>query len=691
VKGYGRRRLVRWLRRLFLTLTIFLLTGWAAFTAAVVWWPYPPDIDRPRAPATLIEDRHGQPLALLAAPDGMLHLPLGSIEDLGPYLPNAIVSVEDARFYAHHGVDWRAALAAAWSDVTSLRIRRGASTIDMQLHHLRDPRPRTPWNKLEQAVRAAQIDRHADKHAILLEYCNRAPFGGNLVGAAVASWRYFGKPCDRLSLAQAALLAGLPQSPNRYRPDRHPDRALNRRNHLLDRMLRRGAIDRAEHDRAVAEPLELNLQVTPQSQDPALAAALPTLIAAPLSQQTHTTLDVSIQKEAYAAASQHLAQLDIPSLSAVAVVVLGVQSGDCLAAVNLMPAARSPAGIGLDLVNARRSIGSVLKPFIYAAAFDDGLCGPRTILHDAPATWTGYAPRNFDQSFRGELTAAEALAQSRNIPAMQLLFRVGVKRIARLLHDLGLRSLSPDTNQYGLTLAVGGIEASALEVAQAYAALARGGVTQEGGRSLKRESCDAVLGALASPQRTAAICEPAARLGVAWKTGTSSGNRDAWCAAVTRRRVVVVWVGDPRGGNGDAAFKGIDAAAPLALRILASIDPDGRGWSAPAATNIAPIQPISPESIPSRLSIVSPASGQRILIASDDSPERQCIRLRAKRSGAGADPLFWFIDGQPMEGVAEETWWTPTPGRHLVKAVTQSGDAASVIVNVTIPASVLTD
>src|SRR5262249_5354043 len=153
-----------------------------------------------------------------------------------------------------------------------------------------------------------------------------------------------GRRCDRLSLAQAALLAGLPQSPNRYRPDRHPDRAVNRRNHVLDRMLAGGVIDRAEHDRAVVEPLELNCQVTPQSQDPALAAALPTLIAAPLSQQAHATLDASIQKEAYAAASQHLAQLDIPSSSAVAVVVLDVRSGGCLAAVNLMPAARRPAG-----------------------------------------------------------------------------------------------------------------------------------------------------------------------------------------------------------------------------------------------------------------------------------------------------------------------------------------------------------
>ena len=176
------------------------------------WWPYPVGIDQPPHCSTLLEDRTGVSLAALTSEDGQWHMPLAD-DQINPHLLEAMVAVEDSRFYEHGGVDWRSAAMAAWQDFRGLHIRRGASTITMQVQRLRFPKPRSFFNKFEQSVRAAQIEKHQTKRQILVEYVNRAPFGGNLIGAGAASWRYFGRPCTQLSLAESALLAGLPQSP----------------------------------------------------------------------------------------------------------------------------------------------------------------------------------------------------------------------------------------------------------------------------------------------------------------------------------------------------------------------------------------------------------------------------------------------------------------------------------------------
>ena len=253
--------------------------AWLSFVCAVAWWPYPAGIDNAPTSATFIEDRNGVSLAALVAADDQWRIPL-THEQISPHLLDAIVAVEDSRFFEHHGVDWRSAAMAAWQDVKAFHIRRGASTLTMQVQRLRDPRPRTFFNKFEQAVRAAQIEKKQTKRQVLVEYLNRAPFGGNLVGAGAASWRYFGRPCSQLSLGEAAMLAGLPQSPNRLRPDRFPDKALARRNHVLDRMRDMGAIDQKQHDEACAEPIAAMWRPLPQHRDanlPPADGAMPTL------------------------------------------------------------------------------------------------------------------------------------------------------------------------------------------------------------------------------------------------------------------------------------------------------------------------------------------------------------------------------------------------------------------------------
>jgi penicillin-binding protein 1C len=635
-------------------------------------------------------------LAEFTAPDGQWRTTL-SEEQISPHLLKAIVAVEDGRFYNHHGVDWKAAGAAAWQDLTALRAKRGGSTITMQLQRLRQPAAHTFLSKFEQAVRAAQIERGMGKRQILVEYLNRAPFGGNLVGAGAASWRYFGRPCRDLSLAQAALLAGLPKNPTADRPDRFPSRAKARRDFVLGRMLAQGLITAAEHDAATAEPVEAMWRPLPQRSDPGVQAALPTL--ARLAHQSvggrvQVTLDMATQQIAATAAREYLEQ-QADHISEIAVVVVDIASPKGLTSVSL-----SRSGVrDLDLTQRPRSTGSVIKPLIYAAAFDAGISSPDALLDDSPATWPGYAPANYDFEFRGRITAAAALAESRNIPALRLLSQVGVQRAAGVCGALGLQTIGRAPQRYGLSLAVGGAEASCAEVAEAYATLARDGVRRPvvwlasdgqrdraiGSASLSASACRATLACLSDARRTAAVCPEAAALEIAWKTGTSSGHRDAWCAAVGPARVVVVWMGNA-GGEGSRSLVGGEAAAPLALRLLAAIDGGVpvAAWRLPSLATQWETAAVRPRE--ESVTIVVPADRSEIIRDPDTAPARQRLPLRARVTNASHadEALFWFVDGLPV-GTArtdEPLWWQPVAGEHEVRVVDASGRSDRVNIRV---------
>lgn len=678
----GLRRILRVLRFLAASAIVLALLALGAFWAAVWLWPYPQGIERMPAPSVRVFDRDGAELAALASRDEQWHIPL-SREQVNPHLLHALVAVEDHRFHAHRGIDYRSIAGAAWENLGSLRVRRGASTITMQLHRLRDPAPRSLWGKFEQAVRARQLEQLLSKDEILLEYINRAPFGGNLVGAGAAAWRYFGKDCRDLTLAEAALLAGLPQSPTRLRPDRHPDAARARRDLVLLRMRQLGYITVQQCDAAQSEPVRARWIELPQ-QDSA-AGALATLMRLTGHEpRVDTTLDRRIQRRSHHAAERALESLRASGIASAAVVVLDTQTAECLARVSIDD--EHPA---LDLTARRRSSGSALKPFIYAAAFDDGVSSPQSRVRDLPANWAGYAPENFDRTFHGVSTAAEALAESRNIPAMALLARVGVDRTSAIMRDCGLRGLAG--RRYGLSLAIGGAEVSPLELAEAYATLGRGGrpvragtvagaAFNPGADVFSARACAQVLEALGDPDRTASVHRSAVPLHIAWKTGTSSGNRDAWCAAVTARLTLVVWLGNASGG-GSAALVGQHAAAPLALELMASLDP--RCAEAPATAEAARVSVRKPAG-PSPLAIVSPSPDQRVIVVNDVALAQQQVRLLAGSRGVqprGAPAkLWWFIDGAMVGScdAGQVLWWTPSPGPHTARVVDANGRAAEV-------------
>ncbi len=673
------------------------LFAFIIFTAAVAWSPYPVGIDRAPSNGTFLEDRHGVPMAALVAADGQWRVPL-SHDQISPHLLHAIVAVEDGRFYEHAGVDWKSAVGALWQDVRHFQIRRGGSTLTMQLQRLREPKSRNLFNKWEQAVRARQLEKNSTKEDILVEYLNRAPFGGNLIGAGAASWRYFGRPCRDLSLAEAALLAGLPQSPNRLRPDRHAEASGARRDHVLRRMLSCEMISATQFAEASAEPIAARWHPLPQDADPDAMPAYDVIAAQYAGQIIRTTLDLEIQRQATNLAQAQVQSLRASGVTAAAIVVLDTHTSQCLAAISFQAGDSPHAKRGVDLTRCPRSTGSTLKPFIYAAAFDAGICSPKSMLLDSPTAWPGYAPSNYDRLFRGPMPAADALAESRNIPALVLLGQVGVERAVGVLQSFGFNTLARGSHVYGLSLAIGGADATPLELAEAYATLARGGLwrkvsfiageTVSERRVMRADPCWQSLAALSASPRTRAVSPEAASLEVAWKTGTSSGHRDAWCAAVTPRRTVVVWLGNP-GGEGAASLVGQEAAAPLALRLIASLDTGGAGWPAVATPRLAIVRPqavkVMAAKSASSLILFSPQRNQQIILNPDLSAGQQQVLLEASNDTGG---IWWFVDDSPQPG-ERRTWWAPTPGPHRIRAVNGEGRSAEVSIHVQGPETAL--
>jgi penicillin-binding protein 1C len=663
-------KLRKWARRAALFAGTTSLAAIIAFRAAVTWAPYPGDAVVLPAASTWIEDRDGNCLGAFASGTGQWCLPLSS-DQISPHLFDAIVAIEDRRFYEHHGVDWQSALGAGIEDLLNVRERRGASTITMQLYRLGHPASRSIFAKVQQAVRAEQIEKRLTKREILTDYLNSAPFGGNLVGVGAASWRYFGRPCRDLSLADAALLAGLPQNPNVLRPDRFTTGAKDRRNRVLDDMLAHGIIARQDHDRAISQPVDASWHTLPQETESlGLAAYLADLANSHPGELVRTTLDIRVQRQAADELHAALAELSASHVTAGAAVVLNTQSAQPLARVSLA------ANSDIDLTQSPRSSGSTLKPFIYAAAFDEGICRPGSILNDSPTAWAGYEPKDYDRDFAGQISAADALALSRNVPAMVLLSKLGINRAVAVMSSMGFKTLARDPRKYGLPLAIGGADVTPMELAVAYAHLANANAP------LRPQICRDVLYCLSDDQRTAQVCPSAAALWPAWKTGTSSGHRDAWCAAVTPRFTVVVWLGNADGSGSDALV-GQDAAAPVALKILAQCDPGGPGFVAPpgfAADERLASQVIQPSA--GNLTIISPANGQEII--PDPSLDRgnQRVALRAANSAGGQ--LWWFVDGDLVgKSSSEEVlWWTPTLGRHELRVVAANGSADAAEIRV---------
>lgn len=569
----SRRR--RWMRRAlaggvatlalgFLGLALVLVGAWFAF-------PLPKDMLHPGPAGALVLDAEGGVLLDTVASDDQRRLPI-RVEDAGPWIPAAVIAVEDASFRSHPGIDLPAILESARANLAAGRIVRGGSTITMQVAGLRLGHPRTFPGKAVEAFRALQIEAAHDKDRILEAWLNIAPFGGNLVGVEAASRGWFGKAAHECTLAEAALLAGLPNAPERFRPDRHPEAAVHRRRVVLDRMLAEGIIGLEDHAEAVASPLLVRRRDLVRNERHAGWMAID---ATGRGRVVDTTIAPSDQAVVETIVDSHAERL--PAECDIAVVLVDTETAEIRALVGSSDPL-DPRDGRVNGAIASRSPGSALKPFIYAAAFEDGRLAPDSIVDDAPADFAGWRPRNIDRQHLGRVTAAEALRTSRNLPALLIARDLGPRRVESSFRSLGLRPGPDAIERAGLSLAVGGLEVRPLDLAEAYATLARGGVhrplrllaedpastsNRRAPRVFSEATCAAIEACLAGPATETSASLPF----VAAKTGTSSGHRDAVAAGWNRRWTATVWVGR-FDGAADPALLGADAALPILQDLL---------------------------------------------------------------------------------------------------------------------------
>lgn len=599
------------------------LYGLCAFVLAIallglgLWFTTPlPDLEHLRARAALgntrVLDRNGA--LLFEQPDplsGRQH-PV-ALDAIAPTLQQATVAIEDASFYQNSGLDLRGILRAAWSNLRSGSIVAGGSTITQQLARtfLLDPdlaRQQSFERKLREAVLALKLTTSLSKDEILALYLNQVYYGELSYGVEAAARTYFGKPARDLDLAEAAMLAGLPQAPAHYDPFTHPADAAARQSQVIDAMTRAGFISSTEAERAKAEPLQFAGESTaPRAPHfvgyvlDSLAAQLGPEIVLRGGITITTTLDAGLQDAAQSTLRRQIDHLADPgdggpgnNVSGGAVLVLDPRDGAILTMVGSPNFTDHAAQGQVNAVLAPRQPGSAIKPLTYAAALERGWT-PATMILDVPSSFPTqagrpYRPENYDRTFHGPLSLREALATSSNVAAVRTLDHIGVPALLEMAARLGISSLSQDSGRYGLSLTLGSGEVSLLELSSTYAAFANGGsriapyaivaVAGPDGQALAPGPLGKQPTAPALDPQVAylisdILSDPYARMRAfgaggpleidrpaAVKTGTTSDWRDNWTIGYTSDRLVGVWVGNPN-GQPMKGVSGITGAAPV--------------------------------------------------------------------------------------------------------------------------------
>ena len=671
--------------------------------------------------STAVRDRSGALLSVTLSEDGEFCLPV-LLSDMGRWMPIAAVEVEDRRFWSHSGVDWLGLMRASFDNLTSRRVRSGASTITSQIVRICWPAERTVRTKLREFAQARQLERTHSKEELLSIYLNIIPLGSNLRGVEAASLAWFGRSSRDLTIAQAALLAVMVKGPTAYRPDLHPRAALQRRNWAISLMESRGRITADQARLARAEPLPRSITPLP-GEEWVFCRKVASLTT---SRDITSTLDRSMQKTLRASLLDALADQD--SQVTAAGVLIENRTGAVRAYVpNARRGQKGAPAEWVDCASALRSPGSALKPFAYALAFEDGTLSPASLMADTPLTLSGRAPRNFDRLYRGPVSAANALVDSLNVPAVRILRREGGERLLQKLRLLGFSSLTQPAVHYGDSLVLGGCEVSPLQLATAATALARLGDRIESRfiesdpvaeRSVfSADSAWITTHILSDPSRLPTLLRSVdpSKGRFAFKTGTSYGLRDAWTVGWNDRWTLAVWLGDPR-GEPHPGLVGLGAAAPAVLETLRAL-PTGGFTSPPpgvvtrevCALSGLPPSPLCPRTVKEyAIAGVSPAAactmhhlenGKVVVVwppelsAYMESPREKRSELSITspladaaylkhEDGAnlilraeGSGEYFWFVDGRYVgRGTADRPClWPMTRGKHRLSVTDALG------------------
>lgn len=539
--------------------------------------------------STVLLDRDGHLLAAAVSDDGMWRFP--QCDSVPSRFATCLVQFEDAYFRYHLGVNPVSVLRAAWQNLRAGDVVSGASTITMQLVRLsRMGASRTFAEKLLEMVLAFRTELAYSKKTILRLYVSNAPFGGNVVGVDAAAWRYFGVGVNDLSWAEAATLAVLPNAPGLVFPGKNQHLLLQKRNRLLAKLRDNGIIGDEDYELALLEPAPSAAGWLPQEATHLLTRCIRSGYRG---KQVRSTVSRGVQRGVEGIALRHHRRLLDNGICNMAVMVTDNRTGEVVAYLGNVPSSNPDHSPMVDIINAKRSYGSLLKPFLYGYMLNEGLLLPRQLVNDYPVAFSGFAPVNFSLSFDGAVPANEVISRSLNVPAVNMLQEYGLDKFCNNIRTVGIASINRSADHYGLSVILGGAEATMWELAGAYSALSRraqGLSNPDVGLRFVLDSALAkpsvfrcpnigvgsaylTLDALAQatrPDERGNLKHFVVSQKIAWKTGTSRGFRDAWAIGVTPLYTVSVWVGNAD-GEGRADLVGVAAAAPVMFDVFAML------------------------------------------------------------------------------------------------------------------------
>ncbi len=539
--------------------------------------------------STVVTDRNGELLGARIASDGQWRFPPRNTTP--EKIKQCLITFEDRHFYHHWGVNPVSTGRAAYQNLKNKRIVSGGSTLTMQTIRLARNKSRTFGEKFIEMILATRLEFRASKEKILSMYVSHAPFGGNVVGLDAAAWRYFGHSAEELSWAEAAMLAVLPNAPAIIHLSKSRQSLLNKRNRLLKQLYGRKIIDSSTYELAISEPL-------PDEPHP-LPQIAPHLVSRFYQERNGkysvSTIDRGIQTQIENAAERWSNEFNRSDIRNLAILVIDIQTNQVVAYCGNVNFKRKQSGNQVDVIQAPRSTGSILKPFLYYAMLQEGSLLPHTLLPDIPININGFTPQNFSLQFEGAVPASEALARSLNIPAVTMLQKYGAPKFHTFLRQIGLKTINRPASHYGLSLILGGAEATLWDVTNTYAYMGRSLL------QLPQTECSLLLSDSENSEavtsaKTTDIFQPGAvwqtfnaltevnrpeeidwksipsMHPIAWKTGTSHGFRDAWAVGVTPHYAIGVWVGNAT-GEGKPGLVGARTAGPVLFDIFSLLPP----------------------------------------------------------------------------------------------------------------------
>lgn len=564
--------------------SVFIILFWFSISFPLFKVPY----------STVVYSKENTLLGAHIAHDEQWRFPKG--DSIPKKFITCLRYFEDEHFYSHPGVNPISLARALKQNITQNRVVSGGSTITMQVIRLATQRKRTIWSKGIEIFQALRLELSLSKKEVMELYCTHAPFGGNVVGLEAASWRYFQRPPYQLSWAENAMLAVLPNAPGLIHTGKNRNILLQKRNNLLKKLLEKQAIDSITYSLSLEEPIPDHPYALPQTA--------PHLLDYCRKKKDgkiyHLTLNSTLQKKTNQTIQFHHNRLQQNQIHNACAIIVEVKTGKILAYCgNTLPYKNQFHQNHVDVNISPRSTGSILKPFLYAASFQDGILLPKMLIADIPTYYKNFAPKNYSRTYSGAMPADKALSKSLNVPAVKLLEEYDIARFCDILQKSGIKTIKSDPDYYGLSLILGGAEATLFDLTGAYASMARTLINYSKNNSqyysnefnnpfifsndsliYKEKSSFYPVYSASSIYHTFEALTNASRpdeeMGwqafsssrkIAWKTGTSFGYRDAWAIGITPEYVVGVWVGNAS-GEGRPGIIGGTTAGPIMFDLF---------------------------------------------------------------------------------------------------------------------------